>query len=394
MNAPAPTTDLIERPITYRPLGASEDITLTINMVRKFLCVPTKKGILPSDADVVRYMMLCKANGLDPWTADCWLLGYDDDRKGPTFSLITSHQSFLKRAEASPDYDGMESGVIVFRGENPEEATDENTVLREGDFVHANEILLGGWARVYRKGRSRPSTDRIHRGVFDTGKSRWAIDPAGMIVKVAEQSAMRKAFPSTLSGLYCREEMDRLLDAGKRSVESVEASAASAAAFGAGATAATTTRPGSGDDVRPCLPPRLMQSTDDDRPLSQYLLDTIATAPVQDVDYIAAALGSLRLKRDEVQTVVQALGERRDVLAREPEPERGEPGGELEPETLPVRPEEVERVLAAIRAAKTETGLGMVEITWGKLAGEHPDFAEVVAAAIAKRKTQVKAAGK
>jgi hypothetical protein len=115
--------------------------------------------------------------------------------------LITSHQAILKRAEASSQYDGMESGVIVLRNDELTE--------RQGDLVLKGEVLVGGWARVHRKDRSIPSYDALNLSTFDKNQSRWNSDKARMIVKCAEASALRKAFPSTLAAMYCKEEMDR-----------------------------------------------------------------------------------------------------------------------------------------------------------------------------------------
>lgn len=201
--AAPPTTEVIkpiDKPITYVPLGETAEITLSLGMVKKFLCIATKSGKMPTDEQVVKYMMLCKAQSLNPWVNDAYLVGYDG-KDGPQFSLITAHQSFLKRAEASPEFDGIESGVIVARGDAITE--------RQGDLLLNGETLVGAWARVHRRDRTVPSYDSLNLSTFNTGRSRWAADPAGMIVKCAEASALRKAFPSTLAAMYCKEEMDR-----------------------------------------------------------------------------------------------------------------------------------------------------------------------------------------
>lgn len=189
-----------ETTISYVPLGEVEPIHLTVARVKNMLCTPTKSGAMPTDTQVVKFMMLCKAQSLNPWVNDAYLVGYDS-KDGPQFSLITAHQSLLKRAEASPEFDGMESGVIVLR--------DEQVTERQGDLILKGETLVGAWARVHRRDRKVPSYDAINLSTFDTGRSRWAADKGGMIVKCAEASALRKAFPSTLAAMYCKEEMDR-----------------------------------------------------------------------------------------------------------------------------------------------------------------------------------------
>lgn len=196
-------TKAIDKPVEYTPLGSKVPVQLTTGMVRSFLCAPTRSGHLPSDADIVKFMMLCKARELDPWVGDAYLTGYDT-QNGPQFSLITAAQALFKRAEMSEWYDGIESGVIVQRG--------DDVTHREGDLVLDGEKLVGGWAKCYRKDRSHPSYDALKLSTFTTGKSRWEKDPAGMIVKCAEASALRKAFPTQLGGLYTREEMEQISD--------------------------------------------------------------------------------------------------------------------------------------------------------------------------------------
>lgn len=190
------------RKIKYTPLGGKDPIELTIGVVRKFLCTPTKKGKQPDDGQVVRFMMLCKARELDPWVGDAYLVGYDSFNDGPQFSLITAHQALLKRAELCPTYNGLEAGVIVKTG--------DSVHYRAGDLVFEGETLLGGWARCHRKDRDVPAYDAIKLSTFDTGLSRWKKDPAGMIVKCAEASVLRQAFPSQNGGLYTRDEMDSI----------------------------------------------------------------------------------------------------------------------------------------------------------------------------------------
>lgn len=199
-NAVATTAKPQEKAIMFIPLGEKEAISLTISQVKRFLCVPTRSGQLPSDEQVVKFMMLCKAQSLNPWVNDAYLVGYDS-KDGPSFSLITSHQAMLKRAEASEDFNGIESGVVV--------QSNGQTTERPGKIVFEGEKLVGGWSRVHRKDRSVPTYDSVALATYNTNRSRWAADPAGMIVKVAEAAALRKTYPSNLADLYCKEEMQK-----------------------------------------------------------------------------------------------------------------------------------------------------------------------------------------
>lgn len=197
-----------ERSVTYVPIGEKEEIVLSVKQVENFLCVKTRSGKIACREDIIKFMMLCKAQGLNPWVNDAYLVGYDTN-DGPKFQLIPAHQALLKRAELSKEYDGMESGVCVID-------KDGNLTERQGDLVLRNETLVGGWARVYRRDRKVPSYDSLKLETFSTGKSRWSADPAGMICKCAQASALRAAFPSTLAQMYCREEMEREIETGHR----------------------------------------------------------------------------------------------------------------------------------------------------------------------------------
>lgn len=189
--------------ITYIPLGETEEIHLTISRMKLIVCQPTRSGALPNDGQILKFMLMCKAGGLNPYVGDAYLTGYDT-KDGPQFSLITAMQSLLKRAEASPEFDGIEQGVVILRGDQITE--------RAGDLILNGETLIGGWARVHRRDRKVPSYDAVNLTTFNQGRSRWEKDPAGMIVKCAMASALRTAFPSTLAAMYCREELDAMRD--------------------------------------------------------------------------------------------------------------------------------------------------------------------------------------
>ena len=192
-----------ERTIEYVPLGETVSIKLTVDMVRRFLCVPTKSGKLPDDAEVVKYMMVCRQRKLNPWVGDCYLLGYDTQNAGPKFSIVVAVQALFKRAEIAKEFDGIESGVVVVNAAN-------EVIERQGDLVLRGEELVGGWALVYRKDRSKPFYQRLSLGTYNKGTPQWRSDPAGMCVKCAESGSLRQAFPSDIGGLYLEQELHDL----------------------------------------------------------------------------------------------------------------------------------------------------------------------------------------
>jgi phage recombination protein Bet len=179
--------------VEFVPFGADSKVKLSIEIVKRLICVKTKSGKVCSDDDAIKFMALCHARKLNPFEGDCYLIGYDG-HYGPTFSLITAHQAFLKRAELNPEYDGMQSGVVVERG--------GKIVDIEGDFIVTGDKLLGGWATVYFKNRKHPMFKRVRLQRFQKGFGVWQDDPAGMICKCAEADALRSSFPTMLGGLY------------------------------------------------------------------------------------------------------------------------------------------------------------------------------------------------
>lgn len=177
----------------FTPFGAADKIKLSIGIVQKLIANPTKSGKTCSETDALKFIALCKAQRLNPFAGDAFLVGYDS-QNGPTYSLITAHQAFLKRAETSPDFDGMTSGILVEKDGNLEE--------REGDFHFKDENVVGGWAKVFHKKRAHPTYRKIRMERFNKGRAQWVEDPAGMICKCAEADALRSTFPTLLGGLY------------------------------------------------------------------------------------------------------------------------------------------------------------------------------------------------
>lgn len=199
---PAIDPSLEEKSVTYIPLGEKKEMTLTFGQVFRLLVTPTKKGKYPSNGDILKFMKLCEARLLNPWVGDAYLVGYDTD-DGPVFNLITSYQALLKRAELNPQYDGMAGGVMVL--------VQSSVAEKEGTLILPGvETLLGAWARVFRKDRSVQTYVNVEFKTYDTGRSRWAKDRSGMIVKVGKAAGLREAFPNQCGGLYVREEFDAI----------------------------------------------------------------------------------------------------------------------------------------------------------------------------------------
>lgn len=211
--APVVASAFDQQMVKFVPLAESESVEITVKAVKNILAVRSKSGREPAPADIWKFMMLCKSRKLNPFTGDAYLLGYDN-RDGITqWSLITAIQALRKRAEANPQFDGCQHGIMLL--------VDGKVVEREGALILDGEKLVGGWSICHRKDRKFPVRATVKMSVYDTGRSRWAKDPGGMISKVAEAAGLREAFPSDLAGLFIRDEFDNANDAPALEVKTV-----------------------------------------------------------------------------------------------------------------------------------------------------------------------------
>ena len=120
--------------------------------------------------------------------------------------MVTGKEAFTKRAEAMQDYDGTEAGIVTLD-------QDGNIQYREGTLKLPNEELIGGWAEVFRKGRTHSTRVEVSFDEYAARKkdgslnSQWSKKPATMIRKVAIVQALREAFPTNMGGMYAAEEL-------------------------------------------------------------------------------------------------------------------------------------------------------------------------------------------
>ena len=170
---------------------AGKSIQITPQDVRNTFCPQA------TDQEVQLFLALCATQRLNPWTKEAYLVKYGTNPA----AIITSRAAIQKRADANPEFEGVEVGVVILNGQGAIEH-------RPGEAYYKalNEQLLGGWARAYRKGR-KPYYSEVPLAEYSTGKSNWAKMPGTMITKVAEMHALRAAFPQDFQGMYSSEEM-------------------------------------------------------------------------------------------------------------------------------------------------------------------------------------------
>lgn len=174
--------------------AGGEEIKLTLADIRDYFCPNA------SEKECMLFGQLCKANALNPWLHEAYLIKYD---KSAPAAMVVGKDAYVKRASEHPAFDGFEAGVKVY---DPESG---NIEYREGAAYYPamGEQLIGGWARVYRKDRSRPAYEEVALEEYNTNQSKWKSSPATMIRKVAMVHALREAFPGTIQGMYDEDEI-------------------------------------------------------------------------------------------------------------------------------------------------------------------------------------------
>lgn len=191
-------------------------MTVTFDDVRNFIC---KEATI---AECRIFLETCKQYHLNPFTKEAYLIHYDNKNGDTASTIVLGKTCYMKMAEAHPQYDGFEAGVIVFVPEVGE------LIHREGSIIYKGEELVGGWAKTYRKDRSRPFYEEVNFSEYDTKKSLWVTKPATMIRKVALVHTLREAFPATFGGLIDESEIPVDAEADFRDLSAEEAAAADA----------------------------------------------------------------------------------------------------------------------------------------------------------------------
>ena len=176
------------------------EFTLTPETVKNYLVSGDKERVTMQE--VAMFMNLCKFNGLNPWLKEAYLIKYGNEPA----TIVAGKDAFMKRAENNDSFDGYEAGIILLQEDTGE------LVYRKGSFMLKGEVLVGGYAEVYRKDRSHSYRAEV---TFDeyagrkkdgTLNRQWASKPTTMIQKVALVQALREAFPKNLGGMQAAEE--------------------------------------------------------------------------------------------------------------------------------------------------------------------------------------------
>lgn len=178
-----------------------EQIKLTPSIVQNYIVGTDAQITMP---EFKFFTSLCKARGLNPFLKEAYCIKYG---KNPA-QIVVGKDAVLKRAIKNPNYDGMESGVIVQVKE-----TGEITERKGTFYLRDSENLVGGWAKVFRKDWQHPTYcsvafDEVAQKKSDGSlNANWSGKGATMVEKVAKVRALRETFVEELGGMYEAEEM-------------------------------------------------------------------------------------------------------------------------------------------------------------------------------------------
>lgn len=181
-----------------------QKIKLTPSIVQQYIVGTNAKITLQ---EFKLFTELCKVRKLNPFLREAYLIKY---KEGTPAQLVVGKDAILKRAVLNPNYDGMESGIIIKKDDGKVEE-------RQGTFKLEDEQLVGGWARVYRKDWSHPTYSSVsfNEVAQKTGQgqlnSNWANKGATMVEKVAKVRSLRETFVEDLGGMYEAEEVEQEL---------------------------------------------------------------------------------------------------------------------------------------------------------------------------------------
>ena len=177
------------------------EIKLTPSIVQQFIVGADGANITLQEFKF--FTELCKVRKLNPFLKEAYCIKFGN----LPAQIVVGKDAVLKRAVLNPNYDGMESGIIVLN-QNGE------VIERKGTFKLSTETLVGGWAKVYRKNWGHPtycsvSFEEVAQRKKDGElNSNWSTKGATMVEKVAKVRALRETFVDDLGGMYETEEFD------------------------------------------------------------------------------------------------------------------------------------------------------------------------------------------
>lgn len=180
-------------------IGGTE-IKLTPKIVKDFITGANSDITLQ---EFKFFTELCKVRKLNPFLKEVYCIKYGNQPA----QIVVGKDVFLKRALQHPQFNGLESGVIVLDKDN-------NLIERKGCFYLPTDTIVGGWARVFRKDWEHSTYASVAFEEVAQKKSNgelnsnWANKKATMVEKVAKVRALRETFVDEMQGMYTEDEFN------------------------------------------------------------------------------------------------------------------------------------------------------------------------------------------
>ena len=140
-----------------------------LNTLRETVC---KGATIPQFR---MFIEVCKGTGLNPFLKEIWFV--------PGVGVMAGRDGYLRVANESPQFDGMETRV-------------------ERD---AKNVPIKATCSVWRKDRSHPITCEAYYNEYKRSGGVWDKYPSAMISKVAEVLALKRSF--SINGVVTEEEI-------------------------------------------------------------------------------------------------------------------------------------------------------------------------------------------
>lgn len=192
--------------LTYKSSSGIE-VRLTPSIIKKYLV--QGKAELVTEQEIVYFMNICRARGLNPLIKDCYLIKYSSDPA----AIVTSIDFFRKRARVQRDCKGWQKGIIVQGKEG---------IKYTHGLILKGEELVGGWFEATPEGWKVPFKlevnlagylryKKTYKGNEITGQELTRFwEPENqptMIAKIAEAQGLRTLWPDSFEKLLAEEEV-------------------------------------------------------------------------------------------------------------------------------------------------------------------------------------------
>lgn len=191
-----------ERGLVVYQSRDGQEIRLSFDTVRKYLV--SGKPEYVTDQEIMLYMGMCKARGLNPFKRDCYLIKYTERDPAAT---IVSIDYFRSRARSMTDCLGWKSGIMILK--------DDKTIeYREGSFILEGENLVGGWFKAKPEKWTEEYTWTVPLAPYVKTTAQgnvtqfWQKEKQSyMIAKVVESQGLRRLWPDEFQGLFIEEDI-------------------------------------------------------------------------------------------------------------------------------------------------------------------------------------------